>query len=104
MILSFKSAVKSPHTKQFNEFEAMESSELSEKTGQQRQAKKARPVTSPQQAKLVSHTKFKNLAAAHMLQALKIHLFTQIFLLFQCFQVSELSQVVTELAVTVWRC
>lgn len=32
MILSFKSAVKSPHTKQFNEFEAMESSELSEKT------------------------------------------------------------------------
>lgn len=40
---------------------------------------KARPVGSPQQAKLVSHTKFKSIVAVCILKALEIHLFTQIF-------------------------
>lgn len=57
----------------------MEHSELSEKTEANRQAEKARPVRSPQQAKHVSHTTLKNLVVAHMLQALEIHLFTQTF-------------------------
>lgn len=73
-----------------------------EHRGQQRQAEKATLIGNPQQAKLVSHTKFKSPVTAHMLQAWKCIYLHKHFALW-VLSVSGFRQVVAKLAVTKWR-